>query len=131
MTTKQTHRSIPLAYGLKQQLIRRTGRLWCAPTLPRMLAAPVYLFPDSVTFDSDDLGCLSQAVLRNSFSLPHPAVFFEVVQSNTPGDRVVVYAEEDDGQVDACLFRYLTELDFGRLRGVARGVDQAVEGGAG
>lgn len=109
MTVQKGRREIPLAYGLKQHIVRHVSRLWCAPTLPRMLAAPVYLFPDSVSFDSDDLGRLSQALLRNQFSLPHTAVFFEVVQSTAPGDRVVAYAEEDDGQVDACLFQYLAE----------------------
>lgn len=109
MTVQKGQREIPLAYGLKDHIVRHATRLWCAPTLPRMLAAPVYLFPDSVSFDSDELGRLSQALLSGSFSLPHAAVFFEVVQSTAPGDRVVAYAEEDDGQVDVCLFQYLAE----------------------
>jgi hypothetical protein len=123
MTVRKGKPEIPLVYGLKQNIVRHAGRSWCAPTLPRMLAAPVYLFPDSVSFDSDDLGRLSQALLTSPFSLPHAAVFFEVVQSTAPGGRVVAYAEEDDGQVDACLFQYLTErsiwtdaLAFARFR---------------
>jgi hypothetical protein len=123
MTAQKGQREIPLAYGLKQHIVRRAGRTWCAPTLPRMLAASVYLFPDSVSFDSDDLGRLSQALLSSPFRLPHTAVLFEVVQSTAPGDRVVAYAEEDDGQVDACLFQYLRErgiwtdaLAFARFR---------------
>lgn len=107
MTVRSGQRAVPLAYGLKQHMVQHASRVWCKPTLPRMLAAPVYLFPDDVSFDSDELGRLSQALLSDPFGLPHAAVFFEVVQSNAPGDRVVAYAEADDGQVDACLFQYL------------------------
>lgn len=109
MTVRKEQREIPLAYGLKEHIMRHAGRLWCTPTIPRMLAAPVYLFPHSESFDSDDLGRLSQELLSRPFSLPHAAVFFEVVQSTAPGDRVVAYAEEDDGQVEVCLFQYLAE----------------------
>lgn len=123
MTARKERHEIPLAYGLKEHMLRCAGRSWCTPTFPRMLAAPVYLFPDSERFDSDDLGRLSQALLSGPFSLPHPAVFFEVVQSAPPGDRVVAYAEADEGQVDACLFHHLQErriwtdaLAFARFR---------------
>lgn len=123
MTIPREQRDTPLAYGLKQHMARHAGRMWCAPTVPRMLAAPVYLFPDSVSFNSDDLGRLSQAVMSTPLRLPHAAVFFEVIQSATPGDRVVAYAEMDDGQVDACLFQYHAQrgtwtdaLAFARFR---------------
>lgn len=123
MTIQRERRDTPLAYGLKQHMARYAGRMWCAPTVPRMQAAPVYLFPDSVSFNSDDLGRLSQTVMTTPFRLPHGAVFFEVIQSAPPGDRVVAYAEMDDGQIDACLFQYHTErgtwtdaLAFARFR---------------
>ncbi len=98
---------VPYAHSLKRHVLQHAPRLWCAPQLARMLAAPIYFFPDAEKFDSDALGQLSLALLNTPFQLPHASVVFEVIVAGTANDRCVTYCEAHDGHIDVFLFRYI------------------------
>lgn len=98
---------VPYAHSLERHVLQHAPRLWCAPHLARMLAAPIYFFPDTEKFDSDALGQLSLALLNTPFQLPHASIVFEVIVAETANDRCVTYCEEHDGHIDVFLFRYI------------------------
>lgn len=100
--------SVPLAYALKRHIHRYAKRFWCPVDAAGVLTAPVYLFPDQASFDSDEVQQLSQTIMAGPLRLPHERVLFEVTEQLHPGASLVAYTVGTEQGVDAFLFRFDT-----------------------
>lgn len=103
---------VPLAYALKRHIHRYVNHFWCPVDATGVLTAPVYLFPDQTSFDSDEVQQLSQTIMAGPLRLPHERVLFEVTEQLHLGASLVAYAVATEQGVDAFLFRF----DTGRKR---------------
>lgn len=96
---------LPAAYDLIRTL-RQTGRrVWSAAELVGLPRAPIYVFPDSVEFDSDAVDRLAQSTMVGRLHLPHEQVLFEVTQRKGEAASLVTYARETGEHIEAYLFQ--------------------------
>ena len=62
---------LPAAYDLIRTIRQTARRVWCAAELGDLPRAPIYVFPDSVEFDSDAVDRLAQSTMVGRLHLPH------------------------------------------------------------
>jgi len=106
MTSPSAQPKMPQSYDLKRHIHRNAHRFWCPFDTAGVLTAPVYIFPDQLSFDSDEVQELSKAILNGPLRLPHDRVLFEVPERGPAGGCLVGYVMDNEGSVDALLFRF-------------------------
>jgi hypothetical protein len=95
---------IPEAYRLKRRVAQDRSKFWCGESLGGLLAAPVYVFADQESFDSDDVGRLVRSLRDTEPRLPHPAVIFEIGDRSTRFRSQLIYARQTVDGVEAFYF---------------------------
>lgn len=113
----------PLAYELKRIIAQSHQRFWCAEALKSLPPAPVYLFPDQVAFDSDELDRIARWISAGPLCLPHPALLFEVTDQSSKLATQVVFVQQRETGPEAFLFllyraprRWTDVLCYARFR---------------
>jgi hypothetical protein len=95
---------IPEAYRLKRRVAQDRSKFWCCESFGGLLAAPVYVFADQETFDSDEVGRLVRSLRNSEPRLPHPAVIFEIGDRSTRFRSQLIYARRTVDGVEAFYF---------------------------
>ena len=98
---------IPYAYELKKNVARNRNSFWKSEHLRDLPSAPVYMFPDQSTFESQEVGELCCKVVVDWPHLPHAEIIFEINDYRNPGDSTVVYAMDRNNKIEAFLFARL------------------------
>ncbi|MBE9606267.1 hypothetical protein IAI18_15485 [Acetobacteraceae bacterium H6797] len=106
MTSAKAPGAIPHAYTLKRHIARHAHRFWCPIDVAGALAAPIYVFPDQVRFDGDDVERLSVRNLAGQLKLPHDHVIFEVAEQLHRGGCLAAYTRATEAGVQSFLFRF-------------------------
>ncbi len=96
---------LPAAYDLIRGIARHANRFWCGADLADLPRAPIYLFRDSTSFDSDAVDRLAQSNMVGRLHLPHQQVLFEVTQRKGEAASLVTYARETSEHIEAYLFQ--------------------------
>jgi len=96
---------LPATYDLIRTLGRNMGRVWCGAELAGLPSAPIYMFPDSIEFDSDVVERLAQSTMVGRLHLPHEQALFEVNQRTGGAASLVTYARETGEHIEAFLFQ--------------------------
>ena len=77
---------IPYAYELKKNVARNRNSFWKSEHLRGLPSAPVYMFPDQSTFESQEVGELCCKLVVDWPHLPHAEIIFEINDYRNPGD---------------------------------------------
>lgn len=107
MTPATSSRMMPLAFSLKRHVLRHAHRFWCEIDAKAVATAPIYIFPDSRRFDSDDVERLATSNLGGTLKLPHPHCIFELQDPEQPEACLASYARATEAGVDSFLFRFI------------------------
>ena len=97
---------VPSAFDLIRHIPRKHELFWRGSELLDMPSAPVYLFPNAVTFDADTVESLAKSRMALPLNLPHASVIFEVTLTGGAVSSAIAYATQRDATVTAFLFHY-------------------------
>ncbi|SDB57699.1 hypothetical protein [Bauldia litoralis] len=94
---------MPAAYALKKHVALHSRRFWQGEKLRQLIGAPIYFFPDHLSFNSDDVEAVAKRMLIGSVRLPHDAVVFEVGGEHPNVSSVIALVTEVNQLIEAFL----------------------------